>query len=121
MWTRIIPLVAVLGTLTIMPVAVLADPPAVVAPGIPPPFVGAPTNDAPSAGQFTINFDSAGDYFGIGTAPEPPLTRDLTPPRLLVRQGRLIVPASRRDSESLSSMFAQFNRQLRDEAVPQGK
>jgi hypothetical protein len=101
---------------------VLADPPAVGAPGIPPVFVGTPTNDTPSAGQFTINFDNAGDYLGIGTAPEPPLTRDLTRPRILVvRQARVTVPAETRDSASLSSIFAQFDRQLRDEAKPRSK
>jgi len=126
MWTtRTLSLLAALGALGALgslPVAALADPPAVGAPVIPPVFVGAPTNDAPSAGQFTINFDNAGDYLGVGAPPEPPLTRDLTRPRVLVvRQARVTVPAETRDSASLSSMFAQFNRQLRDEATPRSK
>jgi hypothetical protein len=123
MWTtRTFPLLAALGVLTTLPIAALADPPAVGAPGVPPVFVGAPTNDAPNAGQFTVNFDSAGDYLGIGTAPEPPLTIDLTRPRVLVvRQARITVPAATRDPASLAGIFAQFDRQLRDEAAPQSK
>ena len=111
---------AALGALYAMaalPVAASADPPAVGAPTIPPVVVGAPTNDNPNAGQFSVDFDSTGAYQGIGTAPEPALTRDLTP-QTERRQARAVEPRAQ-ERASVNHLFANLAQQLRDQAAPQ--
>ncbi|MBD5633085.1 MAG: hypothetical protein IAI49_01300 [Candidatus Eremiobacteraeota bacterium] len=107
-----------LGVLSALPAAALADPPAVGAPTIPAVFTGAPTNDNPNAGEFTVNFDSDG-YRGIGSAPEPPLTRDMTPStKRVFRQARANAPSAG-ESRSVDGLFANLRRELRDDAGPQ--
>jgi hypothetical protein len=113
---RIVPTLGVLTALLAAPVAASADPPAVGAPTIPPVFTGAPTNDNPNAGEFTVNFDSSG-YRGIGIAPEPPLTRDLTStPVRVFAQARPVALTSAIERSSVDSLFVGFRRELRANA-----
>ncbi len=114
---RAIALAGSFGVLLVAPAAVLADPPAVGAPGIPPVFIGARTNDNPNAGQFTVNFASTGTYLGTGSPEDPPLTRDLTPSRSVeIRQARASAP---RQNAYVDRLFVSFKEQLRANAVPE--
>ena len=122
MWTmRKSVMLGAVGAMLALPIAAQADPPAVGAPTIPPVFVGAPTNDNPNAGEFTVNFDSTG-YRGIGTSPEPPLTRDLTEDgsQPAYRQaGSVTVAPTTGEKTSVDRLFVGFAQQLRDLSAPQ--
>jgi hypothetical protein len=114
---RIASTLGVLTALLAAPVAASADPPAVGAPTIPPVFVGASTNDNPNAGEFTVNFDASG-YRGVGIAPEPPLTRDLTPaPVRVFTQARPVANTFSAERSSVDGLFVSFRRELRDNAM----
>ena len=100
-----------------VPLAVLADPPAVTAPLLPAPFIGAPMNDDPNNGQFTVNFDDQGRYLGTGTAPVHYDNFDLTPGRA-VPQASTVRRVSRAETSAVNSVFASFQQQLKEVAAP---
>ena len=110
---RGIMLMAVAAAAVAVPMAVLADPPAVTAPMMPAVFNGAPRNDNPDNGQFSVNFDDQGRYLGTGTAPQHLGDFDLAPARAIRQASAVSRPSEARQS-AVNAVFVTFQQRLRE-------
>lgn len=107
-------IMALAAAAVVTPLAVLADPPAVMAPTLPAPFIGAPMNDNPNNGQFSVNFDDQGRYLGTGTAAEHLSNFDLSPATAPGHvQARVERRASSGEVAAVDTVFADFAVRLR--------